>query len=184
VVRDTIVADAARYYGASPLTAPAGVGDLRVSVASVRSALVPAAQTEIPIVDARPNQSIAGALAAGGGGELTITTAANFDEDTALYVGGSILPGSLTMSGAASLYDRAGVLLDAAGAQVGTVDYVNGVLTPPPAAATRSRRSAIASAPTRAPHRCRCRWLSPRAAAAAPGRLCSPAAGASLRCRS
>jgi hypothetical protein len=24
VVRDTIVADAARYYGASPLTAPAG----------------------------------------------------------------------------------------------------------------------------------------------------------------
>jgi len=130
VVRDTIVADAARYYGASPLTAPAGVGDLRVSVASVRSALVPAAQTEIPIVDARPNQSIAGALAAGGGGELTITTAANFDEDTALYVGGSVLPGSLTMSGAASLYDRAGVLLDASGAQVGTVDYVNGVLTP------------------------------------------------------
>lgn len=129
VVRDTTVADAARYYGASPLTAQAGVGDLRVSVASVRSALVPAAQTEIPIVDARPNQSIVGALAAGGGGELTITTAASFDADTALYVGGSILPGSLTMSGAASLYDRAGVLFDAAGAQVGTVDYVNGVLT-------------------------------------------------------
>lgn len=130
VVRDTIVADAARYYGASPLTTPAGVGDLRVSVASVRSALVPAAQTEIPIVDARPNQSIVGALAAGGGGELTITTAADFDADAALYLGGSILPGSLTMSGAASLYDRAGVLFDAAGAQVGTVDYVNGVLTP------------------------------------------------------
>lgn len=130
VVRDTVVADATPFCGASPLVSPAAVGDLRISVAAVRSALVPAAQTEIPIVDARPNQAIAGALAAAGGGEVTINTAAAFDADSALYVGGSILPGSFTVSGAVSLYDRAGVLFDAAGAQVGTVDYVNGVITP------------------------------------------------------
>lgn len=130
VVRDTVVANAANYYGASPLTAPAAVGDLRVSVASVRSALVPAAQTEIPIVDARPNQSIAGALAPTGSSDVSIDTSAQFDSTHALFVGGSILPGSLTITGAAALSDRAGVLVDASGTQVGSVDYVNGVITP------------------------------------------------------
>lgn len=53
-----------------------------------------------------------------------------FDGTPPLYVGGGILPGSLVISGAADLFDRAGVLLDASGAPVGTVDYINGIVAP------------------------------------------------------
>lgn len=128
VVRSTVVADAARYFGASPLALPAALGDISVRATSIYSALVPSAQTETPIADARPNQSIAGAVAPAGAGVVGFSTSAGFDASHALYVGGSILPGSLTITGAASLTDRAGALLDASGAEVGSVDYVNGVL--------------------------------------------------------
>ena len=129
VVRDTVVADAARYYGAAPLVQAAALGDLGVKAAAVHAALVPSAQTETPIVDAQPNQAITGALASAGTGVTSVTTSAAFDSTHALYVGGSILPGSLSVTGAASLTDRAGRLVDVANSQVGTVDYVNGVLT-------------------------------------------------------
>lgn len=129
-VRDTIVADAASYYGASPLAVAASMGDVQIRAQSVYAALVPAAQAETPIVDANPNQAIAGAVAAAGGDVVSLPVSAAFDATHPLYVGGGILPGSLVITGAASITDRAGVLLDASGAQVGTVDYVSGVLTP------------------------------------------------------
>lgn len=129
VVRSTVVADAARYYGAAPLVAAAEMGDLTVKAKTVHAALVPSAQTETPVADAQPNQSIAGALAPAGSGSISVSTSAAFDASHALYVGGSILPGSLSITGAASITDRAGTLIDASSAQVGSVDYTNGVLT-------------------------------------------------------
>ena len=129
-VRDTIVADAASYYGASPLAIAASLGDVQVRAQSVYAALVPAAQAETPIVDANPNQAIVGAVAAAGGNLVSLPVSAAFDATHPLYVGGGILPGSLVITGAASITDRAGLLIDASGTQVGTVDYVSGVLTP------------------------------------------------------
>lgn len=128
-VRSAVVADAGQYFGASPLALPAVLGDIGVRATSIYSALVPSAQTETPIADARPNQSIAGAVAPAGNGAVAFDSSALFDATHAIYVGGSILPGSLTITGAASLTDRAGVLLDASSAQVGAIDYVNGVIT-------------------------------------------------------
>lgn len=129
-VRDTIVADAANYYGASPLALAASLGDVQVKASSIYSSLVPAAQAETPIVDAAPNQAIVGAVADAGGDAVTLSVAATFDDTHPLYVGGGILPGSLVISGAADISDRAGLLLDASGAQVGTVDYINGIIVP------------------------------------------------------
>lgn len=54
VIRDTTVADAAVYYGASPLTAIAQLGDQSAKVASVYSQLVPSARTETVALDQRP----------------------------------------------------------------------------------------------------------------------------------
>lgn len=50
-IRDTVVADAARYYGTQRLTQPAAVGDLTVRAASIFTQLVPSAQTETPLVN-------------------------------------------------------------------------------------------------------------------------------------
>lgn len=54
VVRDTTVADAASFYGATPLTALASVGDSVLRVASVYTQLVPSARTEVVALDQRP----------------------------------------------------------------------------------------------------------------------------------
>ncbi|GKT22521.1 hypothetical protein [Acidovorax sp. SUPP3334] len=54
VIRDTTVADAAVYYGASPLAAPAALGDSVVRVASIYTQLVPSSRTETTALDQRP----------------------------------------------------------------------------------------------------------------------------------
>ncbi|WP_018875292.1 hypothetical protein [Thioalkalivibrio sp. ALJ8] len=50
-VRETVVADAARYYGITPLSAAAEEGDLTVQCERVFTPLVPATQAETPLTD-------------------------------------------------------------------------------------------------------------------------------------
>ena len=54
IIRDTMVADAATYYGATALTAAATLGDTALSVASVYSQIVPSSRTETTAIDQRP----------------------------------------------------------------------------------------------------------------------------------
>lgn len=127
-IYDTVVADAARYFGIRPLTAAASSGDLTVQADTIYHPLVPSAQTEIPVVDAKPNGDgvqITAAMT----GTVTVTTSVDFDATHALYVGQAILPGTLSMATGtgATLTDDNGALMSGA-TQVGTVDYANGVL--------------------------------------------------------
>lgn len=128
VIRDTIVADAARYYGASPLVQPASMGDPSARVASIHTALVPSAQTETPIADARINQRTASPQPAAAA-HITLTTSALLSPTSSLYLGGSFYPGSLSIvSDGVTLTDVAGALRNGATA-VGVVDYVSGVVS-------------------------------------------------------
>ena len=54
VVRDTTVANAATFYGASPLTAVGNLGDSVLRVSSVYTQLVPSARTESAALDQKP----------------------------------------------------------------------------------------------------------------------------------
>ena len=54
IVRDTTVADAATFYGATPLTALASLGDSVLRVGSIFTQLVPSARTEVIALDQRP----------------------------------------------------------------------------------------------------------------------------------
>ena len=54
IIRDTSVADAAVYYGASAITAVGALGQNMLKVASVYSQLVPSSRTETPALDQRP----------------------------------------------------------------------------------------------------------------------------------
>lgn len=54
VLRDTTVADAATYYGATTLTAVGTLGAAAIKVASVYTQLVPSARTETVALDLRP----------------------------------------------------------------------------------------------------------------------------------
>lgn len=123
-----IVADAARYYGVVPLEGSASLGDYTVQAEGIFTQLVPSTRIEVPIADARLNQQSAELVQAGDTYSRTISM--SFTTSQAMFVGGSILPTSLSVTrGGNTITDRGGLLFDSSNAQVGTVDYANGVLT-------------------------------------------------------
>ena len=54
IVRDTVVADAATYYGVVPLEDAVVIGDAKVKCESVYTQLVPNSRTETALIDQRP----------------------------------------------------------------------------------------------------------------------------------
>ncbi len=54
IIRDTTVADAATYYGASPVASAVALGDSTLRVASIYTQLVPSSRTETTALDQRP----------------------------------------------------------------------------------------------------------------------------------
>jgi len=125
-MRDTVVADAGTYVGVTPLAQAAALGDFTVNAASVYTQLVPSSQTESPILDVRTNGLSAALVATGG--SVTQTISMGFTTSTNLFVGGPIYPGSLSIvrSGVTAT-DQGGLLISAA-AEVGQVDYDNGIV--------------------------------------------------------
>lgn len=127
-VYDTLVADAARYYGITPLASPAPFGAVTVQAQSIFTRLVPSSRAETPIADARMNQQV-GAMVAAADQPVVQTTTMAFTTTQQMFVGGGILPGSLTVArGSVTLTDRGGRLISG-DVEVGTVDYSNGVLS-------------------------------------------------------
>ena len=55
VINDTVVANAATYYGCSPLSETASIGDLKIKAESSYSQLVPSTQTETAALDQLPS---------------------------------------------------------------------------------------------------------------------------------
>ena len=126
-VRDTVVADAGTYVGVVPLTAAATLGDLTISAESIYTQLVPSAQTETPITLSKP-YSAAG-LPAPGASAITYTFAGDWTPSTSLSLPGGCRPKSLTITVLGLTITDDGGVLKTDDAQLGTIDYANGVLT-------------------------------------------------------
>ncbi|WP_341674945.1 hypothetical protein [Niveibacterium sp. SC-1] len=151
VLNETVVADAARYYGASALAVAGETGDITCQVRSIYTQLVPSAQTDIPIADATPTSSVA-ALAAAANADITLSSGAAWGPNSSLYLGGSVKPGTLRIvAGATTITDRGGALVLANGDQIGTVDYTNGVATIAAGGPTYGGTKSVAYRPASAP---------------------------------
>lgn len=57
IVRDTVVADAATYYGSALLAQPAAIGDAELVADTIYTQVVPNARTEVSATDQRPANS-------------------------------------------------------------------------------------------------------------------------------
>ena len=126
-IRDTLVADAGTYVGVVPLTSPAHLGDFSVSADSIYTQLVPSAQTETPIADVRSN-GISTALVKTGS-PVTLSLSLTFTTTQAMYLGGAVLPATLSMVRSGITVTDAGGKLMSAGVEVGQIDYENGIAT-------------------------------------------------------
>lgn len=125
VLRDTVVADAAKYYGASPTTAPVAIGDVTTQVDSIYTAIVPSAQTETALVDLSAGGT-ADSLIDSSNGTISYTTSVSFTAGSTYYTGNVITPGTLTISvSGGSLTDDGGDLMSGS-TVVGTVNYARG----------------------------------------------------------
>jgi len=88
-VRDTLMTNAAKYYGAVATVSPVDTGDVSAEVETIFAQIVPSAQTETPIVDARSNGlSVAYTQS---GSPITRSISLAFTTTQALFVGGGIL---------------------------------------------------------------------------------------------
>lgn len=124
IVRDTVVADAATYFSASPLVEAAELGDLTVRAESMFAQIVPSAETEIPL----PNQFLAGDAAPMlATSESTFTwgvPGARFANGLFFNLPTGCLPGSFV--GPSGLTDDSFGNLVVGGNTVGTIAYETG----------------------------------------------------------
>jgi hypothetical protein len=128
VVRDTVVANAAVYFGIQPTVAEARIGDIKLQVASLFGQLVPSAQSETPLVDltaAGQSTPVVDAAA----GVIQFTANASIGPNLNLFLGNGCVPGTLRISVAGTEIVDAGGQLKAAETVIGSIDYGRGVLT-------------------------------------------------------
>lgn len=128
ICRDTAVADAASYYGASKLANAAKMNDASVQVKSPFTQLVPSAQSETPLVDL--NAASASSLyVLGNDGLVTHRTNASISASSKFFIGNAVYPGTLTLSaGSNTITDDAGVLRLGA-TEIGLIEYDKGLLS-------------------------------------------------------
>lgn len=128
-VYNTLVADAAKYYGIKPLAQSAALGAFSVKASGIFTQLVPSAQSEAAISDAKPNND-AGVYIAAADGAVSFSTNLSFNVTSKLYVGQSIYPGSFSMAlGTDTITETGDGLLKIGETQIGLIDYGNGILT-------------------------------------------------------
>ena len=126
-VYNTIVANAARYYGVKPLTQPATLGSYSVQVRGAFESIIPSAQIETPIADARTNGATTAVVPSGSGLSMTVT--GSFGPAQKLYIGGGVTINTLNIErGGVTLTDAGGKLMQGT-TQVGTIDHANGIVS-------------------------------------------------------
>lgn len=125
-LRETIVANAAKYYGIRPLKTAAAFGSFNVQTDGIFSQLVPSSRIETPAVDlAATGQSTT--LMQSSNGLARFNTVVSIAPDRSLYLGNSAMPGLVKITiGNAVISDKAGDLM-LNGAVVGRVDYSRGL---------------------------------------------------------
>ena len=126
-VHNSVVADASQYYGIKPLATAATTGSFSIKADGAYSPLLPSAQIETPITDSRTNGLLSTFVP--GGGPVVLTTFVPVPS-AKTFVGAAILPGSFSITaGTTTVVDNGGGVLTYGGADVGSIDYVNGILT-------------------------------------------------------
>lgn len=128
VCRDTRVANAATYYGATPLAVAASLDDAAITTNSIFTQLIPSATSETPMVDLNA-ASMNGLLRPGNTtGNIVYTVGVTFSPLTNVYIGSATMPGTLTLvAGPNTVVDAAGILKIGSNI-VGEIEYDKGLL--------------------------------------------------------
>ncbi|PWV65996.1 hypothetical protein [Plasticicumulans acidivorans] len=122
VVRVTLATGAARLWGIAATTAPIALGSPTVQVERIRQPLVPSATTETAIASLQAGASRAQLVQAGG-----VLRLASGVTGSVIYLARAITPGTVTISGTATLVDL-GDGTAAGSGLTATIDYASGTI--------------------------------------------------------
>ncbi len=151
-IKTTVVANAAKYYSARPVALLGSIGDTTVKVDTVYSQVIPSSLQELAILDADMNDTTQAVIAAGAAAySAIIVTSISFDANGRFYIGGPVLPGTLSITmGGSTMTDNGGNLV-VSGVTVGTIDYASGEMTFASDAPTYSGSKSLAFEPGASP---------------------------------
>jgi hypothetical protein len=132
LIRRSVVADAARFFGISTLVESAAIGATSIRAQSTQSQVVPAAQGEIPIVDASPWADREVMLALDTMWSVSAPSGLNLAPGgtQTLSAGRGLARSSVRVTvGGVTLEDNCRGALPFSSGVAGTVDYSNGAIT-------------------------------------------------------
>jgi hypothetical protein len=127
-VRDTVVANAAVYYGISNLQTPRNIGDSTIQAESIFTQLVPSSQSEIPMGDLSAGSLVFIGIAAAST-SVTVSLNALISQGKKMYVGSPVQPGTMSVLAGSAITDDSNGSLYQSGLQVGSIEYDKGILT-------------------------------------------------------
>ena len=127
VTRDTRIANAAEYYGAAKLAQPALINQATIQTDTIFAQLVPSAQSETPLVDLTAT-GLAALYVPASSGAITVPLNAPISATSKLYLGSSVVPGTLSVQAGGNTITDAGGIIKVAGAEVGLIEYDKGLL--------------------------------------------------------
>jgi len=108
-VLSTQVADAARYYGISPLAVACSQGDLSLQTRSVYAPLVPSAVKEVPLIDQPGGYRRRYQIASGPLRTLNLDFASAGSGQSRAFLGTGVLPGSVQLTIGGGVYQDNGL---------------------------------------------------------------------------
>jgi hypothetical protein len=126
-MRETVVADAAQYFGTSKLAVAGVLGDLSVKAASIFEQLLPSSQVETVLLNRDPTPPAN--LRINTGTAIAFTPPPTWTDSTNLQLPGACYPSSFSVTTSAGAVTDVAGKLRLAGADVGAIDYDAGIAT-------------------------------------------------------
>lgn len=126
-MRETVVADAAQYYGTTTLAEAATLGSLTVKATSIFEQLLPSSQIETVLLNRDPTPPANVRVSTGTA--VPFTPPATWTSATNLQLPGACYPTSFSVTTSAGLVTDVAGVLRLNGADVGTIDNDAGIAT-------------------------------------------------------
>lgn len=127
-IKNTVVANAAKYFSARPLKDPANAADLSLKVNSVYSQVIPSSLQELAVTDADAAGQTTQILDAADG-TVSFQFSNNIQVNTLVYLGSPCLPGTLSIPISGGTIVDSGGQLKVDTLTIGTINYSAGTLT-------------------------------------------------------
>ena len=124
-IRTTVVANAAKYFSARPLSVLGNLGDVIVKVDTVYSQVIPSSLQELAILDAGMNNTTQTVIRAAHS-DLSIATTITFSANSVFYIGAPVVPGTLSIPVTGGTITDQGGSLTIGGGSIGEIDYSSG----------------------------------------------------------